>query len=301
MTDERKKEITDRYLHSGSDETLMELSVQEMIFLYSAVLDELKKDEKNEEMLQRRQYVFSSIIIRLVNSDSIYIAYHVMTGYPYIDVKGNAWVFSEKEFSKAAHHHYFELGVPLTMREITKENILNEMVELYRLGIETVILDNGQQSVDILRRDILREPETGYGDAVHPELMFTILSGAELAYASDGKHPSLPENDKKIKQLIKESNLLVPVKTEHHLEDGQVMHISDATPSQIAIVNPYGGPGGFVAAFTDWREFTKVYSKDEWNAAVMNYEALRDAASHAAGFVINPGGISFSVGNSVMD
>ena len=299
MTDNRKKEITDKYLKSSNDDSILELSVQELIYLYSAVLAEQKKDPENKEWAERRQYVFSSVIMRFMNSDELYIAYHVMTNYPYIDVRGCAWLFTEKEFSKAAHEHYFKEGVPLTMKTVTgKDAVVEQLLELLRIGVEQIIVDNGQPNVTIRLKDII----TGSGEnrqltTTSPELMFTIINALELSYASDGKHPDLPALDKKTEELVKSSRLLVPIKLDRHLEDGESLHITEETPSQIAVVNPLKTEKGFIAAFTDWKEFTKLYSKDEWNAVIMDHTTLKDAASRVDGFIINPAGFMFVVRN----
>ena len=54
MTDNRKKEITDKYLKAGNDDSILKLSVQELIYLYSAVLTEQKKDPESKEWAERR-------------------------------------------------------------------------------------------------------------------------------------------------------------------------------------------------------------------------------------------------------
>ena len=299
MTDKRKKEIRDKYLKSGNDDSILELSVQELIYLYAEVIKEQKNDSENEEWAARRQYVFSSVIMRFMNSEEIYVAYHVMTNYPYIDVRGCAWVFTEKEFSKAAHEHYVKEGIPLTMKTITgREAVIEQMLELLRIGVEQIIIDNGQPNVTLRLKDVITgSEENGQLTSTNPELMFTILTGLELSYASDGKHPDLKKIDKKTEELIKSARLLVPVQLDRHLEDGESLHITEETPSKIAVVNPLKTEKGLVAAFTDWREFTKLYSKDEWNAVVVDNASLKDIAKNADGFIINPAGFMFVVNN----
>lgn len=299
MAETQHEKITDRYIDSEIDDSILEFSVQEIISLYAEVLKILSENENDEKMNERKQNVFKSVVIRLMRSEKIYIAYHVMTGYPYIDIKGNAWIFSEKEFSREAHHHYIQQGIPLTMKKLEGEQIAEEVLELARIGAGTVILDNGQQSVQIYLDDIMKACGiSGELSTSHPELMLNILASMELSYASDGKHPALPAGDKVIKELISKSHLLVPVKLEHHLEDGESMKITTETTSQIALVNPLNQGRGLVPAFTDWKEFTKLYSKDEWNAVIFDYETLKDAASNADGIMINPSGVMFVIPNS---
>lgn len=292
------EKTVEKYLKADIDDGIFEFSVQEIISLYASVLEELKKDESSEAMNEKKQTVFKSIVLRLMRSESIFVAYHVMTGYPYIDVKGNAWVFSEKQFSRDAHHHYTEAGIPLTMKEFKGQEIVEEIFELDRIGAGRIIIDNGQRSVPVMLHDIMTAMDISEPPAaVHPELMLNILSYMELSYASDGKHPALPEGRKEITRLISEAHLLIPAKLEKHLEDGEVLHVTTETTSQLALVNPTGRGKGLLAAFTDWREFTKLYSKDEWNAVVFDYATLQHAASQVDGFMINPSGVMFVIPN----
>ena len=299
MAESQNEKIIEKYLEADIDDGIFEFSVQQIISLYAEIIKAEAKDENNASIKEKKQEVFKSIILRLMKSEKIYIAYHVMTGYPYIDIRGNAWVFSEKEFSREAHHHYTEAGIPLTMKKLEGEKIAEEIFELDRIGAGRLIIDNGQQSVPVMLRDIMQAMEMSEPAAtVHPELMLNILSYMELSYASDGKHPALPEGQKVINDLIKKSHLLVPVKLEKHLADGESMQITTETTSQLALVNPLNRGKGLVAAFTDWTEFTKLYSKDEWNAVVFDYNALKDAASYVDGFMINPSGIMFTIPNN---
>ncbi len=297
MTEKRQEKILKQYLNNNIDDSIFDLSVQEIIFLYSKILEELKSNS-SEELLDKKQTVFSDIIIKLMRSGTLYIAYHVITGYPYIDVRGHAWIFSEKEYADAAAHHYRLEGIPLRIKKLAGDEIMKEMFELSRLGIDTFITDNGQLSVIIRREDVLGENDPD-NDSVFmcPEFMREVISAGELMYASGGRHPSIPELNQKIKDIVKKSEFLVPVKLEKHLSDGEKIQIDKNTPVTFAIVSPFTPEQQFISVFTDWTEFLKLYSKDEWNAAILGFDAIRDAASNVNGFMIDPSGIMYAVPN----
>ena len=42
----------------------------------------------------------------------------------------------------------------------------------------------------------------------------------------------------------------------------------------------------------------KLYSKDEWNAAFLGFDAIREAAKKANGFIIDPASIMYAVPNA---
>ncbi len=297
MTDIQKKELVEKYLDNEINDSILDLTVQEIIYLYSVVLSRLKQSDENDEKIKKdRDMVFKAIIIRIMRSGQLYIAYHIMMGYPYIDVRGNGWIFSEEKFAEQARLHYEMAGIPLEIKKLNGNEIIRELYELNRIGIEKFIVDNGQYSTVVYRSDLLREEKLPE-QPVHqnPQLMYAILTMNELAFATNGSHESIPDMEKDILKIIASSEFLVPVKMDKHLKDGESLSVTDATSMQLAVFNNPQKNLSLIPAFSDWTEFTKAYSKDEWNAVVMKYEMLKDAASSCNGFVINPSGALFVV------
>ncbi|MSR90997.1 SseB family protein [Inconstantimicrobium porci] len=53
----------------------------------------------------------------------------------------------------------------------------------------------------------------------------------------------------------------------------------------------------FVPLFTDWLEFEKSYSKDEWNGMIININDALSKAKNNEGMVINPFGENLIISN----
>lgn len=299
----RKDEIKERFLYNDITDELLDYSVQEIIFLYSQVIEELKKSDCDTENMERRKnIVFRAILFRIMRSEKIYMAFHVVTGYPYADVKGCSWIFSQKEYAEDAVSHYLKLGIPLTVKEFSgQEEIFDGLFELRRLGIENIAVDNGRLSTIIRRSDILRENEMNLNDEYdNPGIMAALISLSELGYASNGKHESIPEMETALFKLIAGAKLLVPAKTREHVADGGKTEIKDTTKVDIALINNEKTNTKFVPAFTDWKEFIKLYSKDEWNAVLLSYDEIRRACEKLTGFILNPSGFSLPVTHEVL-
>ena len=301
MTDAHKNELVKQYIDTEINDSILNLTVQEIIYLYSVVLTRLKQSNEEDQKIKKdRDLVFRAIILRIMRSENLYIAYHVVTGYPYIDVRGNSWIFSEQGFAEEAKKHYAMCGIPLDIKILDGNDIIRELFDLNRLGIEKLIVDNGQFSTVVYRSDLLREEELPeQPERQTPQLMFSILTMKELAYASNGRNENIPEMEKEIFKLISSSEFLVPVKIDRHLKDGEAVCVNDTTSMQIAVFNNPQTKESLVPVFSDWTEFIKTYSKDEWNAVVMSYKMLEDAASSCNGFVINPSGATFLVTDAI--
>ncbi len=297
MTDAQKNELVKKYIDGEVNDSILQLTVQEIIYLYSVILSRLGQNNENDEKTKKdRDLVFRAIILRIMRSEQLYIAYHIVTGYPYIDVKNNSWIFSEEKFANDAINHYLSYGIPLKIKKLEGNEIISELYELNRLGIEKLVVDNGHFSTVVYRSDLLREEELPeQPENQNPSLLFSLLTMNELAYASNGKNENIKNMIEEINKNISDSQFLVPVKMDKHLPDGEKLCVTDMSSVQIAVISNSQSKDSFIPAFTDWKEFIKMYSKDEWNAVIMTYEVLKDAASSFNGFIINPSGIMYVV------
>ena len=123
-----------------------------------------------------------------VSYTHLYIAYDKNTKYPYLDFQGRAWIFSEKEFADKAEEYFNKEETFLQMKELINLNVMNEFGKLHYLGIEKVIIDNGQYNIEINRNDILPPPDYSNIPArkipvMNPKLQFAMIYFFQYAYS----------------------------------------------------------------------------------------------------------------------
>lgn len=302
MTDERKKELEERYILSDNNGEINQLDIQEIIYLYFLIVQKNKgNDNITKKEKSKKQFIFSSIIIKLITLDEFYVAYSAVTRNPHIDPDGHAWIFSKEEFAKEALEHYMQRMIMITIKKIKKEDMIQQFVEFYRLGIKTILIDNGHYNTVIQRRDIINEDEIAKNPITdNSELSFYITSFLQNIFTNnsfDGKEKLLGELEANMIKAVSEATFLVPVKMKNRkmLKDNEVTKIDSPEAVQLAVLTAEKDNTNWLPAFTDWIEFIKKYSKDEWNASLMSYTQLMDAAASCDGIVVNPGGAPLEI------
>ena len=93
--------------------------------------------------------------------------------------------------------------------------------------------------------------------------MCEFLSKARWDKAYEGKEEFLEEKEKAVFLKIKEGRFLVPTQT---------------NGDQIAFAKAQQNGRNYLPIFTDWLEFSKAYSKKEWNASIMTIEEAQKVA-----------------------
>ncbi len=301
MTDARKEELVKTFVN-GNNNGLVNLSLQEIIFVYYNINKMFQEKEKNDPILERkRNEVFQAILIKFTSLDTIYIAYNQATGYPHIDEKGSAWVFSELSYAENAKIHYVERFIALDMKELKKDDFISEFCDLLKLGVKSLLIDNGNYNTRAMIKDMMvSDLAPGEEELENPELKFIMTMFFQNCYSKfnfDNKNELLKELELKMMQAIANSNLLVPVrlKNKPNLEDGQVSKVDSPEPVEVPTLTNTDENLEYIPAFTDWTEFTKIYSKDEWNAVIMNYTQLVKASENCGGIMVNASGLPLKI------
>ncbi len=306
MTDQRKSELQELYLRSYNlkPDNLIGLDLQEIIYIYFSINMKIKngiKDENDDEMLVS---VFKAILAKIALADKLYVAYSLVTNYPHVDEKGSAWIFSTEEYAQQAVEHYMKQMITLRIKKIEKEEFISEFYQFYRLGIERLLVDNGYYNVIVYRKDLLSEavPEDTPEDErplINPELNLAMISFFQNFYSTSfyyGKQEFLKKLENNMIECIPSARLLVPVKLEGRiLGNGETAKIAPSEKMQMAYITNEKDNTRWVPAFTDWDEFVKMYSKAEWNAAVVGYNDLMKMSDKCDGVLINFSGVPLRI------
>lgn len=301
MNNERKDELGKLYIFTKNvtEESVKELEIQEIVFLIF-ITQHFKKENKFSEFdLDSKLEIFlKSVSDKIRESKELYIIYNSNTNYPHVDYEKRAWIFSKEEFAEKALNHFKNNGLELKIKKIENEAVINEFAEFHRLGIEAIIIDNGQYSVDI-KRDVILKPMNYDGvekvniPVTNPELNYAMLSffqevNSKANYENKGRVISILEC--KMMEEISKGEYLVPMKIEgSKLKPGKVI-LEEETKVNFAVLEDSKGEL-WIPAFTDWIEFRKYYDKEKWNGSVLKYDRLVSIIKGVKGANINPFGL----------
>lgn len=301
ISDDKKNEIIPILLQSEVRSDMLEtLSIQEVIFLICS-LRAMNDQSPVENFESKQKTCIDDVIDKLMNAPSLYMTFDTATRFPFINA-GRVDIYSKKEFAVEATEYFKQQYRNLEIKEIKKDNTgfpdnMNVFAYLYFLGMENVIIDNGQYKIELKRSEILPPPDFANAKPsmipiLNPQLRFAMLDFfAELKWRVNyQERPQVvQEKESAMLQAICKARFLAPMKHDGEVEKvedgirfkkgGKMMFAKIVSEDNIA----------FIPVFTDWLEFEKVYNRNEWNGAIISImEAIN--IGQGDGIAINPYG-----------
>lgn len=309
MNEERKNEIGEIFLGKNEIpiEKLKDLELQELIFLiFSAKYFKEQKTFINGNFDDKIEIFMKVLLEKIKTAEELYIAYDENTKYPYIDLDDTVWIFSKEEYAIKAKEHFKDVLIMLEIRKISKDEVMLNFAHLHRLGIEKIILDNGEYTVVINRNDVLKPPDWSNTPEIkipveNPKLQHIMIKFFENIFSQnnfEGKINYVNELEDRMLSEIVHGRYLVPM---------QLIEKETSIPDENGFKTIQAGDTlnfanlvdqddtRWLPAFTDWAEFEKMYDKNIWQSNVSSYEDLIAISEDMEGIVINCKGISLRI------
>ncbi len=279
------------------------LTIQDLIGLLQAARNSADGRVPRAEHLDE-QRLYEAIKNAILNAENLYIAYDVHTNYPYIGANNQVWVFSEERFAAEAADYYLQQLIQLEMKKAASGDIGRMLAELHILGIQSLLVDNGQRTVVVARDELLPPPDwSGTPDiqipVSNPRLQHAMLSFFQTMYSRQqyaGKSQILRAAEARMLDELVQARFLVPmqIKEEQPSAPDELgkKTLQQGTVIQFASLGVEDGEP-WLPLFTDWPEFEKGYDKTVWGGNVATYEDIVALSASMGGAVINFRGIGF--------
>lgn len=309
MTDERKKELGEKFifLEKISIAELKKLELQEIAFLiFSVKYFKKEKVFPNINWDEKIEIFIGVMNDKIKEAEEIYIAYDKNTNYAYIDVQGNVWIFSKEEYANHAAEYFMQQLIMLEIKKISREEIIKAFSDLYHIGIEKLLIDNGEYSIEVNRDDIIPPPDYSNISEIsipvtNPKLQYAIIRFFQTLYSQS----NFEDKDRMLNNL--QVNMLDEVINAKYLVPMQLKQKEPAIPDEEGMMTIKQGTiisfanlvdkndKAWLPAFTDWIEFEKVYDKNEWQGNIATYTDLLTFSEKTEGIVINCKGIPLEI------
>lgn len=310
LSSERKNEIGAKYIIEGiaSENNMETLNIQELIFLIDAAKHFKEKEAFVMDDLEHKiTFYYEAVLDKVKNAEELFLAMNKATNYPHIDDNENGWIFSKKKYADQAKDYYLQQHIMLDIIKLDKDNLIAAFADLYRYGIENILIDNGQYFLHIKRGEILPPPNwSNIPDIqipiMNPKLSFAMLQFFQNLYTQN----TYPEKQQHLHVL--EDKMLDEVLTAKYLMPMKLQEKEPSEPDKDGMKTLKGGSliqvpnlvnhtdnTEWLPAFTDWEEFQKMYSKEDWSGNIATYDDLLTFSNKAEGIVINAGGVSLRI------
>ncbi|MDD7794409.1 SseB family protein [Clostridium sp. 'White wine YQ'] len=309
MTEERKDELGGSFLLKKeiSLDGLNELEVQEIIFLVHSA-KHLKANKVYEDInFDEKIKVFLDVLEgKIKSAEEFYVAYDKNTNYPYIDNEERVWMFSKENYAKNAQDYFMQQLLMLDIRKLTGEDVLLAFARLHTIGIDRILIDNGEYNIEINRDGIVPPPDwTDVPEinipVTNPMLQRSMIKFFQLLYSKqnfEGRNQVISALESEMINQVLNAKYLLPIKvienTPSIADASGIKVLKEGTTIQIANIVDEKNIA-WLPAFTDWIEFNKVYDENEWQSNITTYDDLLALSEKMQGIVINCKGVSLSI------
>ncbi|WP_179085571.1 enhanced serine sensitivity protein SseB [Paenibacillus sp. FSL H7-0326] len=309
MNEKRKDELGRRFLLSPYiliDEC-NELEIQELIFLIHSSKHLKTKEAAPAKQLDERISLLINVLHEKVrDAEALYIAYEKKTNYPYIDAEDRIWMFSTEEYASHAADYFMQQQLMLEMKRVNKEDLMKMFGELHMLGLQKILVDNGQYHTLLDRDELLPPPDFGDTPEINipvtnPDLQHAIIRFFQFIgtrRSGEGAKQLAKEFEAKMLYEVIRAKYLVPMQLEEKVpstpdEQGRKT-IKEGARIQFAVL---GGEGDskWLPVFTDWKEFEKAYDKKVWSSNIATYDDIVAISARMNGIVVNCRGIPIPI------
>lgn len=308
MDNKRKDELGNLFVFNDkySSREFEKVTIQELAFLICTM-----RVLKEKEILKNCDYdakiiTFTQVLIKKLKlTKELYIAYDSNTQYPYLDFQGRAWIFSEKEYADKAEEHFKAEKIFLQIKELINKNIINEFGKLHYLGIEKVIIDNGQYNIEINRNDILTPPDYSNVPArkipvMNPKLQFAMINFFQYVYSRKdykNKVEVIRGLESKMLEEVLKAKFLLPIKLENDnigIDGNGANVVEKGNKVNFTVIKDKNGLR-WLPAFTDWYELDKAFDRGKLRSSICSFEDILTISENLEGIVINCNGLALRI------
>jgi hypothetical protein len=297
--------------HSPVESAYDEINIQELIFLINRAkyLMMSQKDE-SEWLIERMKEFYIRLKEKIKAAEELYIAYDQHTNYPYVDIEGRVWIFSNEQYAAEAEDYYLQQFIMLFIKKISGDEITKTFGLLHLLGLPFILVDNGQYYIEVNRDELL--PPMDWNDTpenqipvTNPDLQHAMI----LFFQTMRSRQNTPDKEELLQSL--ENNLIDETIKARYLIPMQLIEQNPSTPDDEGTITLKQGDRiqfailetnekfNWLPVFTDWFEFEKMYSKERWSSYIGTYEDILELSTNMTGVLINPQGIGLKLDATV--
>lgn len=224
------------------------------------------------------------ILQQLRNLEEIFVLFSRCTRLPYVhcdeeSYNDQIYVFRKEEDARNAAVKCQEKKIPVQIMKVEKGNFLNFYSSLYFQGINSMVIDEGENQIEILLEELVTPPDyskipEGQIRVDNPQFQLTAMYLMQALRKEPNVKPTreLQELEEELTVNMRRGTYIVPVQ-----EDKKVPLMK---LKEDVMVQP---------VFTDIHEFNKFGGAKKFRGAVIPYDKLPEAVvEQAKGIVINP-------------
>ncbi len=246
------------------------------------------------------------IISQINTNETIWVAYSPVTKNHYIDyIKGapTAFIFSEEGFCEDFKVFLAKSGVKIETMECSAGDRTALFSDMYRSGIELIVVDNGKTLLYVDLSDIAEKPDHfDLPPEQQPVSNPKLLRSADYFFELfDSKGDSRSMEPIMLKEIY-ESQYLLPVLTDEAAKNGKSLFEVKTEEGQMLNIPALTMKDGrhCIPVFTDWTELKRFDKNQLCSGNIILFDNIADFCQDGASVVINPFGFNMVIDQSAI-
>lgn len=228
---------------------------------------------------------YQAIIKKVQTVNKLWAAYSPVTKNHYMEYfngKPAAFIFSQKEFCETFKEHLAIHQLKIESELCKSEDRIQFFSDLYRSGIENIVLDNGQQFIGLSLSDIIRQPDfSSLSKQEQPVMNPSLVVRANLFFQTFDAGTATKNTRKNVLRALYQGKYLMPVIADQNtpldgLENVTLKAINTADGITVTVPALQLEENQIlIPFFTDWVEFSRF---DRDRQCIGNIVTFRDIA-----------------------
>ena len=254
---------------------------------------------------------YKKIIKSVQTTNKLWTAYSPVTKNTYIEYfsgKPSAFIFSEKTFCEAFREHLAIHKVEIETELCKAETRIQFFSDLFRCGIENIILDNGQQFIQISLFDIIERPDfSSLPKAEQPVMNPSLMVNANMFFQTFRSGTSTKNTRTKMLRSLYQAKYLMPVIIDRNtpldgLENSFLKAIRSADGTAITIpALKLENDDTLIPFFTDWTEFSRFDRDRQCAGNIVSFKDIEYLCSQGEKIAVNPFGFNMIIDNNALN
>ena len=247
---------------------------------------------------------YGEIVKAVQTSNKLWTAYSPVTKCHYTEyIRGipTAFVFSEKSFCEDFKQHVSKNRVQIETELCKPDKRLQLFSDLYRCGIENVLLDNGKKFTVMSLFDLIDKPDfSSLPENEQPVVNPNLMVGANIFFQNVGAGSVTKSQQKTLLRGLYTAKYLMPVIVDRDtkldgMEESTLKAVYSQSGTAITIVAIKTDEKVIIPLFTDWTEFSRFDKDKQCTGNIVTFRDIEYLCGQGETVTVNPFGFNMVI------
>ncbi len=276
------EKISTKMMTSPVEKDLEKISVQELIAVIQKAVEIKNNVSVEQSFINQFEFCQKYLVEKVSKLEKFYYFVDKITNCPYLSDDDDLYCFSQKEIAEYAQDYFLQHLRNWEIKSVETDEIVNFLSDCYNcFGAKSFIIDNGANYIRLeIEKFGVQEDKENFYNAKYFNTLLKL--DEEIYWRAMYPEKVLVSRQKENNMIIafNKANLIVPYK-------------KDTQEYELFTKNEKSAEESHIPVFTDMKEFSKTYKKEDYELKTFNSKELKEIAKFP--LVVNPGTICFGV------